>query len=615
MTSTIHGARLSFSAESIETSLSEILARLPGGGERPKIDPPEIGVSATKERLTFEPVRDLALQEILLHARSGTAHVRLPLRPSTFRVGPLTLEIVPGAAALLDVAVEDGCIVFEACEGRIEPPVSLPLGFTFRGLYLDDKGQVHVDIGGLPDLNVSRLFLGGFRVPATLKEALAIAFDRAPKGEPPKAADEEGEPAPPAVRTEARDKPGIEIDLDDLVVEARGVTATGDPLVLGSLGRLTLGGGTRLDILYRKDLLAVSGQVDVEDATFSGEGFRVDGLRGRGVLAWRLVRRDDGHEVALEVHDGHAAVAGAALGLKDGTRFHVGASDLEALALKVEHGGGPLFFLAGAKRASGALTSGILMAHVAGRTVPVRIDDVRLEGPFEVAHDHFRVDLDVKSGRVAATGLPLDVGLLRLDVALLTATAQGRLRAGTDMGAAFSGALQTSIEVDDGAVRLGPIQAGLSSGTRGSFTVTDVAGGPDGLDALVADGEISLVVRSGSVPIGRHATLGFSRGAEGRLLLSKIDARRGAPFPSIEGRLDLYAQSDSCRLDPLLELPAGEAHVALGRFSLDDVGVLRLLDLEVELKSDAPGARVARGGVTPPDAEEGPDARLPPEGR
>lgn len=580
--SRIEGAALSLRARAIETSLSAILARLPSTGERPQLEPPKIEVK-THEQLVFEPVRDLALREILAHAKDGRAKATIPLRPTTIRVGPLALTIAPGSAVVADVAVADGRIVYSECRGRVEPPVSLPLGFTFKGIDLDDDGNIYARIGGLPDLNLSRLALRGFKVPRTLADALDVAFARVDRRADVEAIVVEGAgPVEP-------EKPLVEIDLDGVVVDATGVAPnTSAPLSLGSLGEVSLGDGTRLDILFRMDRLAVSGHVDVRAATLAAEGLRVENLRGGAALTWELARGDGGDRVALSVADARGAFDSLVVGLKDGTRLHAGPCELEGLVAKVDAGGGaPPRFSAQAARAKGAVTSGVLIAHVAHQVVPLRVADVEIEGGFAVAHDHFRVDLDVKSGAVSTTGFVVDVGLLRLDLGDAQAHARGRLRAGTDMGAAFSGALAVSGEVRDGALRFGPLAAGLASGTRATLVVDEVAGGPDGLDALVASGEVRLVVRSGTVPLGPTAQLCFSRGAAGKLVLAKVDAKRGAPFPVVEGSLRLSAQSDACPVDPLLELPAGAAHVAVGRFALDDMGLLVLEDVSVELASDA----------------------------
>lgn len=578
--STVEGATLSFRARAIQTSLEKILARLPKT-ERPQIEPPKIEVKTTPDQLVFEPVRDLALREILRHAKDGRAKAIIPLRPTTLRVGPLSLAVEPGSAVVADVAIADGRFVYGECRGRIEPPVTLPLGFTFKGIDLDDDGTIRARIGGLPDLNISRLV--GFRVPERLADALDLAFARADARAAAKPDAVVVEGGPPA----EAERPLVEVDLAGIAVEARGVAPTSTPISLGSLGELVLGEETRLDILYRADRLHVSGRVDVQDAQLAGEAFRVEKLRGAGALAWELVRGSDGQRVTLDVEGASASVDALVVGLKDGTRIHVGPSEVASLTTRLEIGEGPPRFLVGTKRARGALASGVVVAHVAGQRVPVRLADVDVDGAFEVAHDHFRVDVEVRGGTAAADGFVVDVGLLRLDLGEAHATAKGRLRAGTDMGAAFSGVLSVNGEVHDGALRFGPIEAGLASGTRATLVVEEVAGGPDGLDQLLASGDVRLVVRSGTVPVGPRASLGFSRGAAGKLVLAKVDAKRGAPWPVVEGMLHLHAQSDACLLDPLLELPAGAARVSLGRFALDDVGVLVLEDLSVELASDA----------------------------
>lgn len=261
---TVEGAELSLVAQRVEIPLFSAGAPAAEGGSVP----PRVGAPELKGELELRPVRDLALREILSHAESGRATVRLPLPARTFKVGPFSLEIPAGTQAVIELEVERAAIVRESVRGTLEPPIALPLGISFRGLYLDDAGCIIADIASFPDVNLSKLSERVPRIPGTLDELLSLLFDREerPEGE------------------EAREG----FDATGLQVSARDVVPRAEVFHLGDAGDVLVGEDTRLDVDFAEDELSVRGRLDMRRATLHGAGFYVDGVRGEGTLTFRV---------------------------------------------------------------------------------------------------------------------------------------------------------------------------------------------------------------------------------------------------------------------------------------------------------------------------------------
>lgn len=561
-TSRVRGAELSFFAERIDIPLAALKETVNAKGAGVGLEGLEIQTPKLEGVLEIAAVRELALKEILRHADSGRARVRLKLPARTFRVGPLAMELREGTEAIIDLDVRRAEILRESTKGTIEPPISLPLGMTFRGLYLNDDGDVIADIAGFPDLNLSQLTTKVPRIPGTLDELIALLFDERPStGE---------EPA---------------FDASGLVVEARDVVPRAEAFHLGDAGVLMLGPETRLDVDYSAGELAVRGRVQLLDAHLRGVGFAVEGLAGQGTLTWQLDGLNASDAMRLDVAVFEARAGHASLTLKDGSHLELGPSSLGRSSLELSRSSSGLRFQARLGDLEGALVAGAVMTHIGQRPARVELRPTLLRGSASLSQSHLEVDLVLDGAEASSRDLAVSVGVGELQAGLVYARASGQLKVGTDFGVAFTGELLLQADVESGAVRLGEIEARLERGSDAEVRITQLAASEEGLDALVASGALRLRFSSGQLPLGSMASLRFSSGATGSLRLDEVERLPGHPWPRARGRLHIEAESapDSL-LDGLVALPGGRASVDAS-FTLEDEGHLALEGLSVALRS------------------------------
>ena len=172
MISRLKGARLAFQVERVDIPLDALQARFASDEDRrllaPAVTIPDLGAA-----LQLAPIRELALKELISHARTGKVTIDLPVPELEQSLAVTTLKIGPGHRAVLEVAFTDGNIALVEAHGPIEPPIPLPLGLAAKGVYLGRDGSIFVDIPNFPDINLSLVGLG-FRIPATVDGVLAI---------------------------------------------------------------------------------------------------------------------------------------------------------------------------------------------------------------------------------------------------------------------------------------------------------------------------------------------------------------------------------------------------------------------------------------------------------
>lgn len=567
-TSRIHGAELSFFAERIDIPLSALADTVRAVGSNEALDSLSIEAPKVSDELEIAAVRELALKEILHHAESGRARVRLKLPARNFRVGPLSFELREGTEAIIDLDVRHAEIRRETTRGTIEPPIALPLGMTFRGLYLSDEGDVLADIAGFPDLNLSQLTTKVPRIPATLDELLALLFDD---------------------RVETGDEPAF--DPNDLVVEARDVVPRAEAFSLGDAGMLVLGPETRLDVDYATSGLSVRGRVQLLDAHLRGNGFALEGLAGEGTLTWRL----DGLHAAAAMHldvtcfearAGHASVT-----LKDGSHVELGPSSLGRSSLELSRASDGFRFHARLGDLEASLVTGAVMTRIGQRPARVELRPTLLRGTASLSQHHFEGDLLLDGAEVFARDVVLAAGVGELRTSLVHASASGQLKVGTDFGVAFTGELLARADVESGAARLQELEARLDRGSDAELRITQLAASEDGLDAVVASGNLRVRLSSGQVPLGPKGALRFSSGAAGTLTFDAVELHPGRRWPRIRGRVHVEAESDPTVLGSgLVALPRGLATVD-GAFTHDDDGRLALEDLSLVLRTLAERAQ------------------------
>src|SRR5690606_30930898 len=217
----------------------------------------------------LRPLGKLNLKALLMQVENGHTTINLPLPRTRLEAGPLKVDLESGHEAIIELDVVEAFIE-RSTHGRIEPPIDLPLGAGFEGLYLDDNGDVKADLRGLPDVNLSRWVDAVPRIPESLDEALASVCDRPP-------------------RTEERKAPRLA--LSELRVEARGLTPRGlAPIRMGDAVEVMLGDGTLLDVEYHRNRVTIRGTAVLDGGAIQGEGFKAQQLSGRVTVAVKMTR-------------------------------------------------------------------------------------------------------------------------------------------------------------------------------------------------------------------------------------------------------------------------------------------------------------------------------------
>ncbi|MFZ9888397.1 MAG: hypothetical protein ACO3JL_12920, partial [Myxococcota bacterium] len=545
--SQIRGAEVRLRADEIRVSLEQLRGRLPDEGlpalERPTIVPPKL-----HDEFALGQVRRLALRELLRHADSGRARVRVPLPPKSLRVGPLSVELKEGTEAIIDLEVKGAQILRGATKGMLEPPIELPLGMSFRGLYVNEHGEIIGDIAGFPDLNLSQLSARVPRIPATLDEVLELLPEQEGNG----ATMPEGNGAQMALRVEARD-----------------VVPRAEPFSLGEAGEVVFGPDTRLDVDFTPDGLTVRGRVEVLDATLLGVGFSLVGLAMRGTFAAQLQGLAAESDLQLDVTCFEATVQQANLALRDGAKVQAGPVTLGKSSVSLLRQRGDLRFLVETDCFEGALVHASLAARVGKDNASVEVHPTTVRGRLRLTEVLREGDLEFTGARLQTGEVRVPLGLAQLDVCEAHAEATGRVRFGTDFGVAFTGSLALEATLGICSLQLGSLNGRLAPGGRGALRISQLAASVDGLEALQGEGELDLLLETGQVPLGSGMQVRFSSGATGRLILERVEQHPGERWPWVHARGFVEAMSDPTWWgDGLLGLPAGLGRVE-GAISID----------------------------------------------
>jgi len=535
--------------------------------------PPRIGPPQVADELELNPIREIALRELLSHASGGTARLYLPLVASKIKKGPFSIEIPAGAEAVIDLVVEDGRILRDKARtrGTIVPEISLPLGLKFRGIFLDDDGSVIADISRFPNIKLSWLNVAALKIPATLEDTVALLIkDKPQAGQAPE---------PP------KEGASLAAEAKLLRVEARDATPRAEPLSLGDAGYVTLGPETRLDVDYSADGLEIGGHVEVPDAELSGAAFRVTGLRAVGAGSAALHLTEGDRNFVMEFRCDRASISGGSINLLDGSRLELGESSAEDVEIVLTRARGAAHFHVSSKKFRGKLVGGVLMTWIGRKIHPVALAEMDVEGAVSISDRHFNVDVEVRGASVELHDVMVPLGVAYVEVASLDASGSGRFRAGTASGYSFAGALAVNARLAGGRLVTGPVTARFIEGTHVALNVTNLAGN-ERLEQLEASGTIELALASGSIPVGPDARLKFSRGAVGTLALHSIALSASDRWPRIEAGARFTAASDALNLEDLVELPPGIMNVELPHITLEANGDLGLRDLTMQLSSD-----------------------------
>jgi hypothetical protein len=535
--------------------------------------PPRIGPPTVADEFELRPIRDIAVRELISHANSGTARVFLPLIPTTLKKGPFSIEIPPGSKVVFDFVVEDGRILRdrEQTKGAFEPPIELPLGLKFRGIYVDDEGRVFADIAKFPNIRLSWLNVSSMRVPPTLDGLLDLLFK--PKE------DEEA--------TDNSDEASIRIDVEGIEVEAHSVEPRDLELELGPMGHLSTGPGTTLEVEYSSDAISIWGPVEVVDAELSGAGFSIHRLRASGSALGAVRKIEDARSLRIDVSADTADIGEATVDLLDGSHLHFEESQAEDVDVSFWSVGNEAHWKIEAKKLKGKMTRATLVTGIGDREHPVTIEQADFEGQIDVSDSGYKIDLTFSGAVVRLPEHRLDFGIAHLDIVGSQTLAEGRLQFDSEGHYSFEGSIAIDARIGGGLLDAGPFHLGLADGTRIQLTVTDALGS-NGLKRLRAKGSADLAITSGSVPIGPEGRLSFSRGATGVLELEHIDVDEDRPWANIQASARLRARVDPLVLEEVVEIPGGEADISVGQIYLDEAGTLILGEVAVSLESDPP---------------------------
>ncbi len=571
----------------VHIPLQTLLDRLPERESR--LRPPRIGAPKLEDEFELKPMRDIAVREMLAHANSGTARVHLPLSPALIKKGPFKIEIPAEAEAIIDLSVVDGRIKRgkEHTKGNIEPDIGLPLGLKVRGIYLDeDDGSIIADIAKFPDINLSWLNVAKLRIPATLDGLLAMLFDRAERAASASEARAKTLDDELSVETEEEERPpSLAVELGGLRVEARSVTPRDEEVALGPLGALTLGPQTRLDVDYSAEALVVRGTVDINGANLSGAGFSVRGLEALGEGTATLTRTDEERRLRLEYSCHEASCVGASVRLLDGSRFELGPSRVEDLAIAFERSPDGVHWEISSRKLNGRLAGGTMMMFIAGKAHPIQLAEMDVEGALKLSDRYgFELDAEVKGAHMAMESLALPLGVLDLETSTIEAVATGRLSA-SRKHYSFAGSLAISTDMKNGSLLAGPVRAEFLDETNVNLTITRFSGA-ETLDELEGNGTLELRLASGAVPLGEGAAVTFSHGTTGTLALHAIRLESGATWPTIEAGAQVSAEADPFEIPGVARFRGGTVHAEVPSITMHPAGDLALADISVSLALD-----------------------------
>jgi hypothetical protein len=576
MASTLDNARLSFRADFLRIPADVWRGRLLANGmsesklATPNINPPQI-----QDAASLLPIRDLALRELIRHANAGKIIAQIPLREAEKRIGPLSIAIPAQTKAVIEMAIDNGNIIFDAAKGQLKPHLQLPLGFVFRELYVDDSGDIIVDIENFPDLNLSWLSLGGLRVPKTLDELLALVF---PENE---------------TEVEPRASANLDyIDLDKLFVSARDISPRPTPFSLGDLGVMPLSPNTKLNIDFQTSKLSLDGFVQVDGAHLQSQHLALDGLRGIGTTEFEILNRQDLQSIHLLVNASEGAIEQCQFKQKDGTQLDIGETMIRDGRLQVSKGFEQSFadmqWNFGAKHVAGTVNGGNVIFRIGETPHALKINSVNYSGRTELSHHHYLIDGTLDHASLTMEHLMLDLGIAWLSLRNVTASGSGRLNSATNCGGAFSGKWTLSGDVYEGQFRIGDFRAGISKPTRVILEVQELAFSDQGIEILNAQGVLEVSLESGRIPLGRKGEVRFSRGGHGKIYFSEIAFTDQGAYPQIKGHFDITANADSVDFDGLVQLPQGIAKLTTEEFSVSSSGEITFRNLQAWVESDSP---------------------------
>ena len=578
----LNDAALVLTAEHIEIDLAALTKRI---AERTTPDAnrtqtafPDVSLPPPDKDAFAVDLGHIALREILEHADAGSAVVRIPVPAQAVRAGPLSIDIPPDTAVVLEIIVlRGGQIDRTATHGRLEPALALPLGIVLNGIYLNDSGELITDVDGFPDINLSRLVLRGLRVPDSLAAVLALIFPTPSVGAT-EAAGEEVTPAGHDNESGARRF----LDFTSIEVTAQGIRLRDVEFSLGSAVSLRPGSDTELTVVWQNRNLRIDGTADIVSATFHNAALSLEAIQGRA----RVMCTIDFDGGAF-----HLSLTSIDASLQHG-RVHVGVTQARLAPLRVLGGSVQLTRSAGRApqftldlpHVEGVIEDGSMGLLMSKQLVQVDIARSRIEGQLMVSDRSHRLDVQVHESAVRVHPFEVDVGVASASVAGASCRGTGRIRAATDLGVVFVGALTGDARIDSGVLALGRVHARAREGSA-SLVLRELAFSPAGIEALALAGRAVLVLDGGAVPLlGSH--LQFSPGARTEVVLEELTVDPSRPT-AVRLALEVDASAEQCVVDPeVLVLPQTHARLVIPRVALN--GTLLSLDgLRAELATRA----------------------------
>lgn len=573
MASTLEGAQLSFRCKILRIPADVWKKQIGQKTIRQQdLASPVISAPSMDDPSRLFPVRDLALREIIRHANKGRVTAHVPLLRAEKKFGPLSIVIPEDTTAIVEIVVDDGNILFSDSGGTLSPPIPLPLGLVFQRLYIDNVGDLIVDIESFPNVNLSWLSLGGLRVPGTLDALLDLVYPDEAMASSPTSAD------------------STYIDWSKLLVKCEGVSPQATPLSLGDLGSLSLSTATTLNVTVQSSSVSISGLAEILDGHLESEALNIQDIRGRGETALDILTKEDTQALILELEVEHGEVGLCELKQSNGTCLTLHQTRLTHGSLNIESRTDSRTFVDawafGAQELQTKVATGQIVLQIGESPHTLHINSFSFRGKAEQSSKHFLLDGDVSDAALSMSELFLDLGIAWVSLRNVKASGAGRVHSSTRTGGAFSGHWAISADIAEGELRIGDFKAGIQSPTRISLEVTEFSFCDNQVDLLSARGQMELTLKSGRIPLGRQGELHFSRGGTAKVHLQNIRLTDEGPFPQIEGYFHAMAQADPASFERLMEIPAGTAKVTTKQFRVSNQGHIELEDLHAWLESD-----------------------------
>ncbi len=560
---------------------------------------------------TSKPSVQLDPMAMLGNLHTGDINIELPIDKSLLK-HPL-VNVRDGANAKVRLAIKDGQIDFKKSRVSIDGVSAVGI-LSVRGAYLDDKGELHLDMTG-PDINITKAAIGDKRIPRSM-EKFAQAVDRHYGG------------AKNAEKSSEASESGSSQRFSRLRFTGKGVSLRPDrALSLGEGNNINFQPNTKIDVEGNLSRVSVSGRVGINNVALKagdtavnlGKGdvdlkatafYGGDGLRA-GLSLDKLnldVNRishsmnDTGGGVDLrngQVRDGSIAVQVQVDSQgKTTIPFLQTKGEFSAETIRYDDGGrllegGNVQF--GLDARSSLTEAGVELGDVkidnlsgdvyklsltdsSGKTV--KLEDARVDG-FELTrtkktdgtftHDggvkrfEGTIEGDIDYEGMGVTG---STSFERTTAAGNVSFERGKLTANFEV---TEGSGRTKTVLDRSKVSLGDMgELTIAAGTQADFALASSTIGASMKETqMEANGKLKGRLESGYLKLGGAGQISLDD-ASIDLDLKSIDKREGETLPRFKGDLKLSVDSD-IQLEQGMLRRAGITSVkgAEGKISLD----------------------------------------------